>query len=96
MISIITRTKNRPILLKRAELSVFNQTRKDYEWIVVNDGGSPIAPSANFVIQYPRSKGMEAASNIGISTASRKYVVIHDDDDSWNPQFLEKMIYALE
>lgn len=96
MISIITRTKDRPILLKRAEQSILNQTWQGFQWIVVNDGGSPVRVNAHKLIEYPVSKGMEAASNIGLAVADRKYIVIHDDDDSWHPKFLETMLNALE
>jgi hypothetical protein len=39
---------------------------------------------------------MEAASNIGIRSISSEYVVIHDDDDSWRPEFLERAVSFLE
>ena len=39
---------------------------------------------------------MEAASNIGIKASNSDYVVIHDDDDSWHPEFLEKCVGFLD
>lgn len=39
-VGIITRTKNRPLLLRRAIQSVANQTYKNYVHIIVNDGDS--------------------------------------------------------
>ena len=38
---------------------------------------------------------MEAASNIGLKASESEYVVIHDDDDSWYPLFLEKCVAFL-
>ena len=38
-VAIITRTKNRPLLLERALNSVSSQTLKDFVWVIVNDGG---------------------------------------------------------
>lgn len=35
---------------------------------------------------------MEAASNVGIRAVSSKYIVIHDDDDSWDQEFLSKTV----
>jgi glycosyltransferase involved in cell wall biosynthesis len=107
IVAIITRTKNRPILLKRAAESVAQQTYSDYVWVVVNDGGDPgavhnvIEQSAVdrrkvVVVNNPISVGMEAASNIGIRAAVSDYIVIHDDDDSWNPDFLKKTLGFLE
>lgn len=106
-VAVITRTKNRPILLKRAAESVARQTYSEYTWVVVNDGGDPrsvhsvIERSAVdrrrvVVVNNPSSLGMEAASNIGIHASQSDYVVIHDDDDSWHPHFLEKAVGFLE
>ncbi len=100
--AIITRTKNRGLLLKRALLSVANQTSKDYTHIIVNDGGeeshisnalkvlTPEQIKRVLVLHLPKSLGMEAASNHGIKNSTSEFVVIHDDDDSWEPTFLEK------
>lgn len=106
-VAVITRTKNRDILLKRALKSVLCQSHKEIEWIIVNDGGEAgpvddIAESALgkgvnvVVIHNSESLGMEAASNLGIRRAKSGYVVIHDDDDSWHRLFLEKTLGFLE
>jgi hypothetical protein len=39
---------------------------------------------------------MEAASNAGIAACDSDYIVIHDDDDSWCPDFLEKTVAFLD
>ena len=39
---------------------------------------------------------MEAASNAGLAATTSKYVAIHDDDDLWAPEFLERTVAALE
>jgi len=107
LVSIITRTKDRPVLLIRAMESIRSQTLKDYQWIIVNDGGSRqdiAAVTGNvgelnkntLVIHNELSGGMEAASNIGLKRAQGKYIVIHDDDDSWECNFLEKTVGFLE
>jgi len=104
-VAIITRTLNRPILLRRAAQSILNQTFDDYIWVVVNDGGEkePINDAvSNFpedkviVIHNPRRVGMEAASNIGLKSSESEYVVIHDDDDTWHPEFLKKTVSYLD
>lgn len=105
-VAVITRTKDRPILLARAAQSVGNQTYTNYIWVVVNDGGDPEpvfdvigqsdVPSHQIIVcNNIRSLGMEAASNIGIKASSSEYVVIHDDDDSWHPEFLEHTVKYL-
>ena len=98
-VAIITRTKNRPILLRRAAASVACQSFTNAEWIVVNDGGaladvlqvieeSVVDPSRITICHNRTSLGMEAASNAGIAFSSSQWLVIHDDDDSWHPDFL--------
>lgn len=39
-VAVITRTKDRKILLRRALESVCGQTFQDFMWVVVNDGGN--------------------------------------------------------
>ncbi|NEO58610.1 MAG: tetratricopeptide repeat protein [Okeania sp. SIO3B5] len=107
LVGIITRTKNRNILLKRAAESIVSQTFDDYVWVVVNDGGNPELVESTIIesgfdlskvkiIHNPTSQGMETASNIGIKASQSKYLVIHDDDDSWSPFFLQETISYLE
>lgn len=105
-VAIITRTKDRPILLKRAYESVLSQTFKNYTWVVVNDGGnkdsieSIINKAKNnmdvIFISNEKSLGMEAASNLGIKSSNSEYIVIHDDDDSWDSNFLKETIEYLD
>ncbi|MGK7950229.1 MAG: glycosyltransferase [Xenococcaceae cyanobacterium] len=107
-VAVITRTKDRPLLLARAVQSVLAQTFKDWILVIVNDGGK--AESVELVvdrfkeelngrvvvIHNPTSLGMETASNLGISNCDSDYIVIHDDDDSWKPTFLARTISQLD
>ena len=102
-VAIITRTKDRPILLRRAAESIAQQTFDEYVWVIVNDGGDreAVAEVASrfredrlMVIHNPEPVGMEAASNIGLRSSESEYVVIHDDD-TWYPTFLEKSLKLL-
>lgn len=107
-VAVVMRTKNRPLLLARALDSVCSQTYRDWILVVVNDGGDPEpverlvrerATSADdriVVVHHDRSLGMEAASNRGIRAVTSDYLLIHDDDDSLHPQFLEKTIQFLD
>jgi len=108
LVSVITRTKNRNLLLKRAIKSVFDQTFQDFEMVIVNDGGDKHALEAEInnitgidknkikLIHNDTSKGMEAASNIGIKNSDSKYILIHDDDDTLHHDFLKEMLPCLE
>ncbi|MDI2035699.1 hypothetical protein PJL15_02831 [Paenarthrobacter nitroguajacolicus] len=107
-ITIVTRTKNRPIFLARALDDIFAQTFQDFELVVVNDGGDPAdverltsqrsdAERARITtLHHSESVGMEAASNAGIKAGSGEFVVIHDDDDFWAPTFLERTVAYLD
>ena len=94
-------------MLARAGESVRAQTYKDYLWVIVNDGGdeaearatieeSGVAPERRLFISNPRSLGMEAASNLGTRAVASEYIVIHDDDDSWEPEFLARCVAFME
>lgn len=105
---IITRTKNRPILLRRAILSIADQSFTDYIHVIVNDGGNiedvdkailqlPVDKKSKIqVIHLNNSKGMEAASNVGIINSNSEFIVVHDDDDSWQRDFLSSTVNYLD
>ncbi|WP_298199276.1 glycosyltransferase [Novosphingobium sp.] len=106
-VAVITRTKDRALLLERAARSVAAQTMQDYCWVVVNDGGDPapvericaasrIDPARIKIVHNDTSRGMEAASNIGIRSVDSQFIAIHDDDDAWDPAFLAKTVAFLE
>ena len=107
-VAVITRTKNRPALLKRALESVHSQTYKNFIHVVINDAGDTGAVNRLIegqerldskrikVIHNKESKGMEAASNKAIRSVESYYIAIHDDDDTWHPEFLERTVKSLE
>lgn len=100
--AVVTRTKSRPLLLARAIESVLGQTDEDFVHVIVNDGGDVAEleqllegfrrryEGRLLVVHNARSLGMEAASNVGIRASSSNFLVIHDDDDSWHPDFLAR------
>ncbi|WP_138468403.1 glycosyltransferase family A protein [Poseidonocella sp. HB161398] len=106
-VAIVTRTKDRPVLLERAMRSVADQSYRNYHWVIVNDGGNrelveeiieaaPIDRRRITLVSNDRSVGMEAASNLGVRAVDTEFVVIHDDDDSWHPDFLSRCVGFLE
>lgn len=107
-VTIITRTKNRPVLLARAFASILCQTYQNWDLMLVNDGGDP-APVEDLVSQYKAafkdrltlthhrdSVGMEAASNSALKGATGDYIIVHDDDDAWHPAYLTETVTFLE
>lgn len=106
-VAIITRTMDRPMFLERALASVSNQTFRDYIHVVVNDGGDNEVVKATIerascdharirLVDAVKNRGMEAASNLAIKHSDSDYVVIHDDDDTWEPDFLKKTVAFLD
>lgn len=100
--SIIMRTCGRPLMLRRALESVSNQTFRDYELILVHDGENPEVSNnilEEFIFKLPNftfittnsSKHMEKVTNEGLKIANGNYICIHDDDDSWQPSFLQEV-----
>lgn len=110
-VAVLVRTKDRPRFLRRALANIAEQTFTDYTVCVINDGGDESAtrailqasPLAHLLEgDAPRLKllttgggNMEAASNAGLAATDSEFVAIHDDDDLWAPEFLERTVGAL-
>ena len=106
-IAVITRTKNRPLLLKRCLRSVFDQSYDDYVHVIVNDGGTPALVEEAIdttlsdrrkvqVIHHAQSRGIGDAANSGVNASDSERIVLLDDDDTWEPAFLASMSAALD
>ncbi|NWF64502.1 MAG: glycosyltransferase family 2 protein [Chloroflexi bacterium] len=101
-VSVILRTKDRPFLLSRALSSLANQTLKDFEVILVNDGGADISDilrsfADRLAIQYVRhesSLGRTAAVNSGFRHSQGGWISYLDDDDVIYPWHLETLFSA--
>jgi len=84
--------------------SVFNQTFKDYEIIIVDDGSNDgKTPAILKGIKYPKVKvvttenqGLPAARNNGIRAARGEYICPLDSDDMIAPTYLEKTTKILD
>lgn len=106
-VAIVTRTRNRPLVLARALASVGRQSFRDWHQYIVNDGGDlatverlvRTVPSADpdriTIVHCATAVGRPAALNRGIDASQSTYIAVHDDDDSWHPDFLARAIDAL-
>ncbi len=101
-ISVIIPTYNRAEFLVEAIRSVLNQTFKDYEIIIVDDGSTD---NTKAVLQkfsnkiryfYQENKGVSTARNRGIKEASGEYIAFLDSDDIWKINKLSKQIELIE
>ena len=101
-ISLIIPTYNRCSLLKRALDSVFEQSRKPDEIIVVDDGSTDNTaemladefPQLSIIRQS--NKGVCAARNAGIQQAQGEWIALLDSDDTWQAEKLAIQLGALQ
>lgn len=105
---IITRTQNRPIALDRTLRDILEQRFTDWQLVLVSDGGNPVAIEKTVepyraalgdryrFLHRERSEGAAAAGNLAIANSRSRYLVLHDDDDSWHPDFLARSVAYLE
>lgn len=103
LVSVITRTRDRPQLLREAVASVAEQTWPDRELVVVNDGGADVDPvlapfreRLAIVSLSPGRVGRCRAGNLGLEAAGGRYLAYLDDDDLYLPGHLETLVNALE
>lgn len=94
-LTIITATYNRCKTLERLYFSLCNQTDKNFEWIIIDDGSidntkeflSKIGNNTKFNIKckYQQNSGKHAAINAAIAMAECEYNFIVDSDDALTP-----------
>jgi glycosyltransferase involved in cell wall biosynthesis len=106
-VAVIMRTRDRPMLLDRAIASVCAQTFGGWHLVVVNDGGgcaSVESALASYdsaltgritVLHNDTPRGRPAALNQGVKASNSELVAVHDDDDSWHPDFLQHTVAHL-
>lgn len=99
-VAVIIPTYNRAHVIARALRSVLNQTYRNLEVIVVDDGSTDdtqrvVESFADSRVRYLRSagnRGATAARNLGIRNSSAEFVAFQDSDDEWLCDKLEKQM----
>lgn len=100
-VSVIIPVYNAEKYIKKTIQSVLDQTYKDYEIIVVDDGSTDssekiLSQFKNIRYFYQENSGVSASRNKAIEESRGRYIALLDQDDIWYPQRLEKQILALE
>lgn len=103
-VSVIMPTYKRVAEIKESIRSVLNQSFKDFELIVVNDGGTDAVKAivdsfCSEKIKYfklDRNKGLAGALNEGILRAEGKYIAYLDDDDIYYPDHLATLVGLMD
>lgn len=102
-VSVVIPTFNRAQIIAESLQSVINQTYKDIEAIVVDDGstdntrevvGSFKDPRISY--KYQENRGVSAARNAGIKVSSGEYIAFLDSDDIWLSPNLELKVKLLD
>ena len=98
--SFIVPVYNTEKYLKKCLNSLVNQTYKDFEIIVVNDGSTD--KSSNIISKYQKkykniividkeNEGLSMARNRGVQKSSGKYIIFVDSDDYVSNKLLEEV-----
>lgn len=101
MVSVIIPVYNKQSSIIQSLNSVLEQTYKDFEVIVIDDGSTdktatllePFRESITYL--YQDNQGQGAARNLGLENAQGDYISFLDADDYWEPEFLETCISFL-
>jgi glycosyltransferase involved in cell wall biosynthesis len=108
LVSVIIPTYNRSALLSEAILSVYQQTYRPIECIVVDDGSTDdtfvlmkqveTLNNINFKLLYivQQNAGVQAARNTGTAAATGEYIQYLDSDDLLYPTKLEEQVAYLK
>ena len=101
LVSVIIPTYNRAALVAEALASVKAQTYRDYEIVVVDDGGTDgtwevLSGCREIrVLRHPHRRGVSAARNTGINAARGQWLAFLDSDDLWLPDKLARQMAYL-
>ena len=104
-VSVIIPAFNAADTLPATVQSLFDQTRPDWEAIIVDDGSTDRTAEVAMALNNQDSRihlerqpngGASSARNTGLKLARSSYVMFLDADDWIAPTYVEKMICALE
>lgn len=99
IITVITPTYNRANKIENLYQSLQNQTQKNFEWLIIDDGSSDntkekvfsFSEKSPFPIKYiyKENGGKHTALNLGIKTIETELTFIVDSDDVLLPDCME-------
>lgn len=103
-VSVILPTYNRAYIIKNSIRSILDQTYKDYELIIVDDGSTDETENVINEINDDRiiyhkfvaNSGVCAARNYGIEVSKGEYIAFQDSDDIWIADKLERQMKLFE
>jgi glycosyltransferase involved in cell wall biosynthesis len=102
LVSVIIPTYNCGKFIEQSIESVFKQTYKNREIIVVDDGSTDDTPlkmskyRENIVYIRQNNQGSSKARNVGMGYSKGEYLGFLDADDRWHPRKLEMQIECFQ
>ncbi len=105
LVSLLIPIYNVEKYLRECLESAKNQSLSDIEIICINDGSTDSSPAiireymesdARFKIIDKPNSGYGASMNQGLAAAQGKYIGILESDDFFEPDALERLVYAAE
>lgn len=102
-VSVIVPAYGHAHFIEETLRSVFTQTFRDFEVIVINDGSPddtaarvrPLADAGRIRYYEQTNRGQSAARNEGLRHARGEFIAYLDDDDRWSPDKLAWQVAAL-
>lgn len=102
-VSIIIPVYNVAPYLKEALDSVINQTYKNIEIIIIDDGSTDgsgkvcdeYTTDSRVRVIHQDNQGLSSARNTGLDHATGDYIAFLDPDDAYHSEMIERMIYVI-
>ena len=102
LVSIIMPVYNREGLITNSIKSVLNQTYKNFELIIIDDGSSDktcenilkIKDKRIKLIRNKENLGISASRNKGLNISKGKYIMYLDSDNDWDNRYISAMVGA--
>lgn len=104
-VQVLVRTTGNLALLRRCFDSIINQTHENWSICLLVDAEPNLATEVlSWVSQLPVPYGVRVCPHLVVASGrwgaledvvghcEHRYFAIHDDDDSWDPRFLERVV----
>jgi hypothetical protein len=99
-VTVLMAVYNGERFLRQAVESIVNQTFRDFEFLIINDGSTDTSPDILLSYQDPRIRivhnnhnlGLTQSLNLGLALANGEYIARQDADDISYSERLERQI----
>jgi glycosyltransferase involved in cell wall biosynthesis len=104
IVTVVMSVYNGASFLKESVMSILNQSFKDFEFIIINDGSTDnsldilneFQDTRIKIIDNVKNKGLIYSLNLGLKEAKGDYIVRMDADDISLPTRIEKQVFFMQ